>query len=155
MKTLLFFLVILSQYCIAQSPKPFETCRKTITYTVDDWVLRKKVGMDLTIPFSNPKFGGGVEELKKYFKANSLSNSNTFRILIGFIVNCKGQIGDFQIVSDEIGDLVILSEQVLEIVKKMPRKWKPATSKEGKPVDSYQVIQFTIIKGKFRDVEYK
>ena len=37
----------------------------------------------------------------------------------------------------------------------MPRKWKPATSADGKPVDSYQVIQFMIVKGKFRDVEYK
>jgi hypothetical protein len=37
----------------------------------------------------------------------------------------------------------------------MPRKWKPATSADGKPVDYYQVIQFTIVNGKFRDVYYK
>ena len=120
MKATLFFLVIFSQYCFAQSSKPFKTCSKTINYTVDDWVLRKKVGMNLNIPLSNPRYKGGVKELTKYFAANPLNNSETlFRTFIGFVVNCKGQVGDFQILSDGKGELLTLSEQVLEIVKKI------------------------------------
>ena len=155
MKKLLFIFVLLSQYGFAQNPKPFETCSKKISYTVDDLNLRKKVGMDLVFPLSNPTYLGGEEALKKYFLTNPLNTSKTFRTLIGFAVNCKGKLGNFLIASNGEGELLTLSEQVLEIVKKMPRKWKPATSINGKSVDSYQVIQFTIVNGKFRDVYYK
>lgn len=153
MKIFLFFFVIFSQYCFAQSQKTFKPCSKTINYTVDDWMLRKKVGMDLTIPLSNPRYVGGVEELTKYFAANPINDSDYgFRTFIGFVVNCKGEVGNFQIVSEGRGDL---REQVLEKVKKMPQKWKPAISKEGKPVDSYQIIILTLAKGKFTYVEYR
>ena len=155
MKKLLFLFVLLSQYAIAQNPKPFVTCSKKISYTVDDLDLRKKVGMDLAFPLSNPTYFGGDEALKKYFLTNPLNHSKTFITIIGFAVNCKGQTGNFLIASNGQGEMLTLSEQVLEIVKKMPQKWKPATSADGKPVDSYQVIQFTIVKGKFRDVYYK
>jgi hypothetical protein len=155
MKKILFLFVLLSQYAIAQNPKPFVTCSKKISYTVDDLDLRKKVGMDLTFPLSNPTYFGGEEALKKYFLTNPLNHSKTFRTLIGFAVNCKGQLGNFLIASHGEGEIDLYSKQVLEIVKKMPRKWKAATSEDGKPIDSYQVIQFTIVNGKFRDVYYK
>ena len=157
MKIHAFLLVILCQFCFAQSPKPFKTCGKTVTYTVDDWQLRKKVGMDLNIPVSNPIYVGGVKELMKYFKANSIDDSPyTFRTFIHFVVNCKGQIGDFQILLDGKGNIKQeLLDQVLYRSKKMPRKWKPAISKEGKAVDSYQMITLTIKGSKIIDVEYK
>lgn len=155
MKKILILLLLLSHYCFSQKAKPFKTCSKKIAYTVDDWKLRKKVEMDIAIPFSNPKFSGGAEELIKYFKANSLPNSNIFRTLISFVVNCEGEVGSFQVLSDSKADKIVLDEQVLAIVKKMPRKWKPATTKDGKPVDSYQVLQLTIQNGKFTDVQYK
>ena len=154
MKTLLYFILILSQYCFSQKPKPFKTCSKTVNYSVDDWEFRKKVGMDLKIPDCNPSYAGGVEELHKYFKANSVSNSYTYTSSISFVVNCKGKVGNYQIVNGK-EDMGIYAEQVLEKVKKMPQRWKPAISKEDKPVDSYQILQFTIVKGKFRDVDYK
>lgn len=145
--------VLFSQYCVAQSPKTFKTCSKTVSYTVDDWMLRKKVGMDLAIPLSNPKYEGGVEALTQYFSVRSIDDSDhAFRTFIGFVVNCKGETGDFQIVSEGKGDY---RDQVMEVVKKMPARWKPATSKEGKPVDSYQIIILTVAKGKFTQVECK
>lgn len=153
MKIHLCLFIMLAQYCFAQSPKPFKICGKTINYTVDDWVLRKKVGMDLNIPASNPSYDGGVKELEKFFKANSIDDSiYMFRTLISFVVNCKGQLGDFQLMNNEKD---LLQEQVLEIVKKMPRKWKPAISKEGKPVDSYQIITVTVRGSEFLNAEYK
>jgi hypothetical protein len=158
MKSLLCFFVILSQHCFAQNPKPFKTCNKTVDYTVDDWQLRKKVGMDLTIPVSNPSYIGGAEELKRFFKANSIDNSPyLFRTFIGFVVNCKGQLGNFQFIIDKKGDeqREQALEQVLDIAKKMPLKWKPAISKEGKPIDSYQIIALTIRGSDIIEVEYK
>jgi len=154
MKTLLFFLVIFSNYCFAQDLKPFKTCTKTVNYTVDDWVLRKKVGMDLNIPDCNPSYNGGVDELKNFFRANAIEDSiYLFRTAISFVVNCKGQIGDFQFLHE--GKVESRQEQVLAVVKKMPRKWKPAISKEGNPVDSYQIIIITTKSSKIIDVEYK
>jgi len=155
MKILLFFSVILSQYCFAQTPKPFKTCSKTVNYTVDDWELRKKAGMDLSIPVVNPSYVGGVDELKKIFAANSIDDSPyIYRTFISFVVNCKGQIGNFQFMNDAKADKQQQQalNQILEIVKKMPRKWKPAISKEGNPVDSYQIIKLTIRGSKIIDV---
>ena len=114
--------------------------------------------MDLSIPVSNPNYVGGIEELKKFFKANSIDDSiYIFRTFISFVVNCKGQIGNFQIMSDDAGDAQRKKalNQILDIVKKMPRKWKPAISKEGKPIDSYQIIKLTIRGNKIIEVEYK
>ena len=153
MKTLICFLLILSQYCFSQKPKPFKTCSKTVNYIVDDWELRKKFGMDLAIPDCNPTYAGGAEELMKFLKANSINESiHIFRASICFVVNCKGQIGNFQIVNSPDEDLV---KQVFEVIKKMPQKWRPATSKDGKPVDSYQMLTVTVKSSKFLDVYYK
>lgn len=153
MKIFVCFFVILSQCCFAQNPKPFKTCSKNIHYAVDDWVLRKKAGMDLSIPLSNARYAGGAEALLNDFNAHSIDESiYTFRTAIYFVVNCKGQIGNFQIVDDVHDDLV---NQVFEVVKKMPQKWKPAISKEGKAVDSYQVITLTVKSSKIIDVQYK
>ena len=149
---ILAILLMISQLCFSQSPKPFKTCIKTVAYTVDDLVFRKKVGMDLTIPLSNSQFRGGVEQLKKYFLANSFPDYNEFRTFISFVVNCKGEVGDFNIMSDGRGAAV---EKVFEIVKKMPKRWKPAISKDGKPVDSYQIIYCTLSQGKFTSIYYK
>jgi len=154
MKTLFFFLVIFSNYCLAQNQNPFKTCTNKVYYTVDDWVLRKKVGMDLNFPDCSPTYDGGVEELKKFFRANSIDDSiYLFRTAISFVVNCKGQVGNFQFLYEGKADS--RQEQVLDLVKKMPRKWKPAISKEGKPVDSYQIIILTTKGSKIIDVEYK
>ena len=151
---IIFFLLIFSQCAFAQTPKPFKTCSKTVNYTVDDYVLRKKVGMDLHIPVSNPSYFGGVNALKKIFAANPIDNSiYMFRTSICFVVNCKGQIGDFQFLVD--GKVEERQKQVLDKVKKMSGIWKPAISKDGKPVDSYQVITLTTKGSEIIDVEYR
>ena len=124
---------------------------KTVNYTVDDYVLRKKVGMHLNIPASNPSYFGGAEALKNYFAATSLTKREMFRIFIGFVVNCKGKVGNFQIVSEGRSDM---HNEVFEIAKKMQR-WKPALSKQGKPVDSYQILTLTIYKENIIDAYYK
>ena len=154
MKIHLYTFLAISQLCIAQKPKPFKTCAKSITYTVDDWELRKKVGMDLTLPMTNPSYIGGNKELLKFFKANPIQDSDyIFRTFIYFVVNCKGELGDFKFLNYENADES--RKQLFEIVKNMPWKWKPAMSKDGKPVDSYQIIKLTTKGGETIDVYYK
>lgn len=154
MKITLFILLSIAQLSIAQKQKTFKTCANKITYTVDDWELRKKVGLDLNLPSSNPEYIGGTEELMKFFKGNPIDDSNyAFRTFIYFVINCKGELGDFKLLNDAHTD--VSRKQLLEIAKKMPRKWKPAVSKEGKPVDSYQVIKLTNAGSNITDVQYK
>jgi hypothetical protein len=74
--------------------------------------------MDLVFPLSNPSYFGDEEALKKYFLTNPLNHSKTFRILIGFAINCKGQLGNFLIANEGEGELTTIEEQILEIVKK-------------------------------------
>ncbi len=155
MKRSLYILLIISQLSIAQKQKTFKTCAKSVVYTVDDWELRKKVGMDLKLPLSNPEYIGGSEELMKFFKGNPIDDSNyTFRTFIYFVINCKGELGDVKLLNSENADTG-RRQQLLEIAKHMPRKWKPAISKEGKPVDSYQIIKLSTAGSKTTDVYYK
>jgi len=152
MKIFFYLFLITSQIGFAQQSKPFKTCSKTVNYAVDDLVLRKKVGMDLKVPVSNPTYFGGTQALKSFFAANPIDDSiYIFRTLIGFVVNCKGEIGNMEIISDAKDDKV---QQALTVAKKMPR-WKPAISEKGKPIDSYQVITLTVKGSQIIDVEYK
>lgn len=128
-----------------------------VKYSVEDFQLKQKYG-DLSQPNTNSKFIGGIEELKKYFAENSLTNPKSknivFRTHIGFVVNCNGKAGDFEIISNGKGDLKLLSENVLEIIQKMPQNWE-AAKVDGKNVDSYQILSFTILDGNLTKVNYR
>jgi hypothetical protein len=121
-------------------------------------LLKAQVGQSLAKPKTNPTFKGGLDELKKYFASHSLTDSRSkdivFRVHIGFIVNCNGQAGNFQIVSKGKGDLQELAQQVLTIVKDMPQNWQPALV-DNKTVDCYQILSFTILSGALDKVSYR
>lgn len=133
-------------------------CDKDNLYSVDDFLLKEAIGSNYSKPDKNPTFNGGIEILKQYFAQNPLSDkraqNNIFRVSIGFIVNCNGQIGDFQIVTKGKGDLKELANQVLEIVNKMPNYWKPA-EKKGQKVDCYQILNFSVMQGSLEKVSYR
>jgi hypothetical protein len=134
----------------------FNFCNE-VRYSAVDFQLKRKYG-DLLEPGTNSKFVGGIEQLKKYFAENPLTNPKSkgivFRTHIGFVVNCNGKAGNFEIVSDGKGDLKILSENVLEIIQKMPQNWE-AAKVNGENVDSYQILSFTIIDGVLTKVNYR
>lgn len=140
----------------ADSIVKVRVCSQTL-YSVDESLLREKIG-DKPKPTISPTFGGGLEELKAYFTANPLTDENTkkvvFRSHIAFIVNCEGNAGNFEIVSNGKGELATYANQVLAVVNKMPQRWQPATV-DGQPVDSYQVLSFTIVGGQLDKVSYK
>ena len=105
-----------------------------------------------------PTFKGGLDELKKYFLSNPLTDTKAkdivFRVHIGFVVNCSGQFGNFQIISKGKGDMQILAQQVLAIAEKMPQYWQAATV-DNKTVDSYQILSFTVVGGALDKVSYR
>jgi hypothetical protein len=133
-------------------------CSKESIYSVDDFLLKEAVGSNYSNPDKNPIFNGGIEKLKEYFIKNPVTDkraqNNIFRVSIGFMVNCNGQTGDFQIVTKGKGDLRELANQVLEIVNKMPGDWISA-EKNGQKVDCYQILNFTVIQGSLEKVTYR
>lgn len=132
-------------------------CNKESVYSVDDYLLKGKVGQFKTADI-NPKYPGGIDKLKTYFSNNNLTdkraNGIVFRVSIGFLVNCKGETGNFQIVTEGKGDLRELAQQVLEKAKAMPDKWIAATTNSGS-VDSYQILSFTVTNGTLDKVSYR
>jgi hypothetical protein len=54
-------------------------------------------------PETNPAFIGGIEELKKYFANNPLTDVRVkdavFRVAIGFVVDCNGKSGNYKIIT--------------------------------------------------------
>ena len=132
-------------------------CDNSNIYSVDDFLLKETIG-DIKNPDKNPEFKDGIDKLKQYFSQNSLTDkraqNNIFRVKIGFKINCNGKAGDFKIMTKGKGDLKELTNQVLEIVNKMPSNWIPAESK-GKTVDCYQILSFTVLKGSLEKVSYR
>jgi hypothetical protein len=131
-------------------------CSQTM-YSVDDFLVKEKFG-EMAKPLTNPTFAGGLDELKKYFAANPLTDEKAkqmmFRVSIAFVVTCDGKAGNFVIVTKGRGDLATYANQVLAIVNKMPQNWQPATI-DGKPVDCYQVLNFSPISGQLDKVSYR
>ncbi|AWI26845.1 hypothetical protein [Flavobacterium pallidum] len=156
--TAIFFLLSVSDLSAQAENKAFALCSEKINYSVDDMQLKQKFGQSLLTPNSNPNFGGGITELKKYFSENTLNNSKAkgivFRVHVGFIVNCSGKAGSFELVNNGKGDLKILADEVLNIVAKMPQKWEAAMV-DGKSIDSYQILSFTILDGDLSKVSYR
>lgn len=131
-------------------------CNSQNIYSVDD-TLKGRLGV-FPIPDKSPAFVGGIEELKKYFTANSFKPKHydflEQTVSIGFIVTCEGKAGDFIIIDSRGGVFEIVAYQILDIVRKMPQSWQAATIGDTK-IDCYQVLTLKILKGKFKQVVYK
>ncbi|NNV56510.1 hypothetical protein [Limnovirga soli] len=131
-------------------------CSKTI-YLVDDFLAKEKFG-ELSKPTTTPTFTSGLDELKKYFSTNPLTDERVkesiFRVSIAFMVNCEGKAGNFVVVTKGRGDLATYANQVLAIVNRMPQNWQPATV-DGKTVDCYQVLSFSVSGGQLDNVSYR
>ncbi len=140
----------------ADSVIKISTCSQTI-YSVDDFLVKERFGENDT-PSKTPNFKEGLDELKKYFIDNPLTDEKAtqmiFRVKIAFVVNCEGKAGNFEIVTKGKGDLATYANQVLAIVNSMPQNWQSATV-DGKPVDCYQILSFTAVSGNLGKVSYR
>jgi hypothetical protein len=140
----------------ADSILKVSACSKNI-YSVENFLVREKIG-EMPKPITNPVFSGGLEDLKKYFTANPLTDERVkesiFIVSIAFVVNCEGKAGNFEIVTKGRGNLATYANQVLAIVNNMPQYWQPATV-DGKVVDCYQVLTFSVSRGQLDNVSYR
>jgi hypothetical protein len=154
-------LIFSTSYGQTQTPETatqIKSCVEKVNYSVDDMLLKAQVGQSLVKPEINPSFKGGLDELKKYFVSHSLTDTRAkdivFKVHIGFLVNCNGLTGNFQIISKGKGDLQELAQQVLTIVNDMPQTWQPA-SVDNKTIDCYQILSFTVVGGALDKVSYR
>lgn len=141
----------------AEKIKKTTPCNESI-WAVDDFLLEEKLGLSLDVPTTSPSYEKGLEALKAYFAEHPLIDpkleGSMFLVSIGFVVNCKGEAGEFMILTKGRGPLATYSNQILGIVNDMPQAWKPAIN-NGEAVDSYQVLSFTVLSGKLDKVTYR
>ena len=92
------------------------------------------------IYFTNPEFDGGLNEFRKKVANNidlarfSTKGSVTFRLEVSFFVDPEGKIQDLQL--SQKTDNNEFNNMVLQSVKSIKKKWKPATF-HSIPVKSY------------------
>ena len=136
----------------------FLICDPANVFAVSDRQLLEAVG-DLKQPKKLPTYSSGINGLRAYFSARTLTDPRAkdrlFRVRIGFLINCKGEAGQWQLINNNRGELNEFANMVLDIVKKMPNKWTPATDRKGNPVDCWQILEFTISNGSLTNANYK
>jgi hypothetical protein len=121
-------------------------------------------GSGKTWPYYNPNltYYGNFRAIKKYYaqsyeteKFLKLDN-NSGIVRIQFVVNCKGQSGNFVIESCDynykictINPLIVNS--LLELTKSL-NGWIPAINEEGESQNSHKFFAFKIVKGVIEDI---
>jgi TonB family protein len=93
------------------------------------------------IPATIPEFPGGDDAFSNYLRTNIAYPANAKKngiqgvVLIIFVINADGSIGQTRIISSPSPDL---SQEATRVIRGSP-KWKPATE-NGKPVESSRTI---------------
>lgn len=143
---------------MALAASHFPICNESSVYSVDDRQLAETVG-NFRKPKANPAYKGEKGSLRTWFLNHPLTDQRAqdrlFRVRIAFIVNCKGEAGNWQVISKGKGELFEFANMVMEIVKKLPQRWTPATDKKGNPVDCWQILEFTVSNGSLTNANYK
>lgn len=133
-------------------------CNPETVYAVDYKMLTEAIGKHKE-PKKTPYYDGDKELMRNYFAKHPLTDDRAkerlFRVVIAFIVNCNGEAGQWQIITKGRGELAEYANMVLEVVRNMPQRWKPATDRKGNPVDCWQVLEFTVSKGLLTSANYR
>ncbi|MBP5548311.1 MAG: hypothetical protein J6X58_05435 [Bacteroidales bacterium] len=136
----------------------FANCTPKHVYRCDHWGARDSY-KDLPEAVTLPTWNEGDDALQSWFDSHPLTDPRAknmiMRTVILFKVNCHGEAGEWSIASKGKGVLFELSNQVLEIAKQLPDGWIPATDADGKAVDCWQVLQFSIKEGQLKCNVYK
>lgn len=136
----------------------FTLCNEAGVWSVEDKQLAEAVG-NFKAPKKTPEYEGGKTALRNWFLNQPLTDERAkdrlFRVRIGFMVNCKGEAGRWQVISKGKGELFEFANMVLDIVKTMPQKWSSAQDKKGNKVDCWQVLEFTVSNGRLTNANYK
>ncbi len=136
----------------------FVLCNEASVRSVEDKQLAEAVG-NFKAPKKSPEYEGGKTALRNWFLNRPLTDERAkdrlFRVRIGFMVNCNGEAGRWQVISKGKGELFEFANMVLDIVKTMPQKWSPAEDKKGNKMDCWQVLEFTLSNGDLTNANYK
>ena len=98
------------------------------------------------VPDEQARYRGGMEAVVNYLKKASrkevkhVKRDDVGRCRIFFNVSESGSITDVKLI--ESSNYVDVDAALIEIVKDMPRKWKPAQTKEGEKVAQEFVFTF-------------
>ena len=155
--TFLFTIIFLNSF--SQEKNNFSLCNENKIFSVDNYLLKNTILTKINEPKSSPDYlENGLTGIKNIFEKKSLetvdADNTVFRSHIAFIVNCKGESGNFQILSKNESNIHLLEEKLLLIVKANLSTWTPAVYK-GENVDCYQVLVFTVLNGNITNVFYK
>lgn len=141
----------------ADSIVAVKSCTKN-AFMVEDLLLKEKLGASLPVPDKNPAFTNGPEEVEAYFARHPLVDPGVknmgFRVSFALLVNCEGKAGNYAIATTGRGEMETYANQVLAVVNRMPQRWQPAI-KDGKPVDCYQIMSFTVVRGNLGKVSIR
>lgn len=142
----------------AAAATAFTICNPSTVYSVDDKQLSEAVG-DFKHPKKNPAYDGGKSVFRSWFVNHSLTDERVkdrlFRVRLAFMVNCKGEVGQWRVINKSKGELYEFANIVMELVKTMPHNWAPATDRKGNPVDCWQIMEFTVSNGVLTNGNYK
>jgi hypothetical protein len=149
MKIKLFIICcfILTHIASAQSDSAFALC-----------------GTGVKWPYYNPDltYYGNFRAIKKYYAQNyetekflKLEN-NSGIVRIQFVVNCKGESGNFVVESCDYNYKIcnvnpLIVNSLLELTKSL-NGWIPAINEQGESVNSHKFFAFKIVKGVIEDI---
>ena len=151
------------------SPSPFDDdqvastadvtpCHPNAVFSVEDEQLTAAVGK-FKKPKKAPAYQGGKTPLRNYYLNHPLTDQRVkdrlFRVRIGFLVTCNGEVGQWQIINKSTGELYEMANIVLETAKTLPATWEPAEDKKGNKVDCWQILEFTVSNGILTNANYK
>ncbi len=144
-KNILFILIIIPFLSFAQK-EPFKLCDSILT---DKWKFQY-YSFKTKYPISSEKLTAKVNKTLAY-KPKTLNGFVTVR----FVVNCKGQTGNFEIYQINNNYEIVkfedkYIEQILIFVKTL-ENWKIATYK-GQKLDYYTYLSFKIENGKVIEI---
>jgi hypothetical protein len=142
----------------ALTENTFTICDSKNVWSVEDKLLAEAIG-NYKKPKKGPTYKGDKATMRSWFLTHPLTDerakSRLFRVHIAFMVNCKGEVGQWQVISKGKGELFEFANMVLDLVKTMPQNWIPATDKKGNPVDCWQKLEFTVSNGVLTNADYK
>jgi hypothetical protein len=149
---LIFYTLLLPVFFIGMIQSPlkitddFQLCNSSKIYAVNDYLYGNSYFKDYEKLNNSPRAVGGKDSLAAYFdRSVKLAGDETqivARYHIIFIVNCKGDVGRFELKSKEFPGY----NKIMEACKHMP-KWLPA-KKANNNVDCYVRLGFTNRVGK-------
>jgi len=143
---------------IEETQDDVQPCFPESVWSVDDEQLAAAVG-EFKKPKKSPTYIGGKTPLRNYYLNHPLTDERVkdrlFRVRIGFLVNCNGEVGQWQIINKSTGELYEMATVVLETAKTLPARWEPAEDKKGNKVDCWQILEFTVSNGILTNANYK